>query len=652
MKIFRILLPFLFLFSLFNPFYLQSVHAAPTRDDEIRPGVLLVGFRSKSALISALPNGNGLMSVPDDGLSTLNVLRVNVPVGQEEQYRLEWLSNPDVIYAEPDYRVKADMEPDDPRFISQYSLPAIQAPLAWDTTTGSRDVVLAVIDSGIDLGHPEFSGRLIPGYDFVDRDSTPSDSCGHGTHVAGIAAATGNNRRGIAGVDWNARIMPVRVLDRTCEGWISDVVSGLVWATDHGARVINLSLGTASNSTLLESGTYYAYQKGVVLVAAGGNAGISSLYYPARYPWVMAVGAVTQSNTRASFSNQSNRIEDMMVMAPGVGVVSTTPRSAFYYQEVFGTTREYGFLSGTSMASPHVAGAAALLLSQPGFDTPDKVYEGLYRTTLDLNTTGWDTQTGYGLIQIAAALKFTDFTPPLPVPEVNVDYDYASSKDCNQVTYNWVDIQSPENALPVFGRDGWARLDLPFDFPFAGQGYSTVAVSANGYISFLISSTLNSEGENFLIPGIATPNQFIAPFWDDLNPSAGGLIYGAAVGPDTYVIEWWSVPRQGYTVATSELTFELVLTRSSGEIRFQYQTLRGPMAEGSSATIGLEYGNGTAGNQYSYNRPGALQETQAIVFIPVDQGVPGSALVVYLPPRTNILAVTRCRPGVPIFLAG
>ncbi len=587
---------------------------AAQQDAEIRPGVLLVGMRAADGpRVMSLP-GTASYGDTSPELQKLNVVRIEVPEGEEETYRAKLLEDPLVIFAEPDYRVKADLIPDDTRWSEQYGPANVRAPEAWDITTGSSSVIVAVLDSGVDAGHPDLAGRLIAGRDFVENDSTPQDKCGHGTHVTGILAANGNNNRGVAGMDWQAKVMPVRVLGGECEGWISDVVAGLVWATDHGARIINMSIGTSSDSTLFQNGTYYAYQHGAALFAAGGNAGISNLYYPARYPWVMAVGAVNRNNLHAPFSNRSDKQADMLVSAPGVQILSTTPRTSFYYQWVFGTTLTYGYLSGTSMASPHAAGAAALLASQPQFDSPDKIYQALYQTALDLGPAGYDPEYGYGLIQVDAALAFTDFSPTPPFPDVANAYDFVTSKDCGNLPYEWVDATADGSRLPVFGTDGWARVDLPFTFNFAGTDYNSMAVSANGYVTFDLPKGIYSERDNFLIPGFAQPNNFIAPFWDDLNPSEGGFIYQLEQ-PGAFVIEWWEVPHQGYTENDSLLTFEVILYQESNEILFQYHTLVGPYARGSSATVGLEYGDGYGGTQYSYEQS-SLSEGMAILFVP------------------------------------
>ena len=145
---------------------------------------------------------------------------------------------------EPDYPVQAlDTFPNDPSFASQYALTAIHAPQGWDISTGSSSVTIAILDSGVDLNHLDLAGKILQGYDFVNNDNVPFDDYGHGTHVAGIAAALGNNGLGIAGVSWGARILPVKILDASGNGSYSNVATGIIWATDQGAQIINMSLG-------------------------------------------------------------------------------------------------------------------------------------------------------------------------------------------------------------------------------------------------------------------------------------------------------------------------------------------------------------------------------------------------------------------------
>lgn len=632
------------LIVLFSPLFpipsAQAQPAALPRTDII-PGELVIGLlpgRSASAL--SLPKGVQLQPAAAE-LVPLNVSVLQVPAGEEEQVRQELLRSPGVVFAEPNYRVEAaDVIPTDPLWgpseytsEGQWGPVAVRAPAAWEITTGSEDITIAVLDSGLDRSHPEFTDRLLPGYDFISNDTNPQDRCGHGTHVAGIAAASANNGIGIAGMAWKAKILPVRVLDNECSGSLVSVARGIVFAVDHyGAEVINLSLGTSIASRLLETATYYAYQRGSTLIAAAGNSqtGGGAVLYPAKYPWVIAVAAVNRGNTPALYSNIGSELD---VAAPGTRVLSTTPTSgSFYYQNFYDIKNRYGWLSGTSMAAPHVSGLAALLLSLPQFDHPDKVYAALTSTALDIGMAGVDPETGYGLIQADLALAYdpSSVTPPEP-PDPLVEYDYLDSTRCANYPYAWREIthETFGNQLPIFGGDGYANVTLPFAFPFGGTSYTSLSVNADGYIAF---DGRNGFNQNFIIPTASStypytaPNAFIAAFWDDLNPSAGleagifAQVLGTAPNRE-YVVEWYRIPIQANNTRT-ELTFQVVLFEGSGDILLQYAQLKGPGSTGASATIGVEYNSGYSGVQYAYEQPGAMREKQALRFSSRAPGTP------------------------------
>ncbi len=309
---------------------------------------------------------------------------------------------PHIQTAEPNYHLYAvDTFPNDPAWGNQYGLNAIRAPQGWDTTTGSAAVVIAIIDTGVNLTHPDLAGKIVAGYDFVNNDAVADDDNGHGSHVAGISAASSNNGVGVAGTSWGARIMPVKVLDASAGGSFSNAASGVIWATDHGAHIINLSMGATSHSAIFKSAIDYAYNQGVTLVAASGNNGNNSVLYPARYANVMAVGATDSSNTIAGFSNYGAEID---VVAPGVNIYSTGIGNYFYN-------------SGTSMSAPYVAGLAAILRGIPGSGSPANLAWAMKSTALDLGAPGRDDYYGDGLIQMDAAIALLWVTPtstPLP----------------------------------------------------------------------------------------------------------------------------------------------------------------------------------------------------------------------------------------------
>lgn len=607
-----------------------GVSAAPALQDnaEIIPGELVVGLRPGISIHTLALPAQAAFQQGRPGLEHLNVAVISVPPGQERKFLAEFKKDKTFRFVEPNYRVKADVIPNDADWPLQYGPALIRAPEAWDVTTGSNSVILAVIDSGIDASHPEFSGRIASGYDFVQDDVNPQDECGHGTHVAGIAAAAGNNAAGIAGIAWNVRIMPVRVLDRTCNGSTADVAEALVWAIERGARVINLSLGAAFPSVLMENASYYAYRRGAALIGAAGNGGWSQIIYPARYDWVLAVGAVDASLQRAAFSNTGPQLD---LMAPGVAIYSTFPtRAGFFYNTTCPNGNNpcdrpsnYGYLDGTSMAAPHAAGAAALLASLPAFDQPEKIYQALTATALDLESSGRDDNTGYGLLQVAAAMAFDpdDFPPP---PQPDIAYDVMNSVSCgNLVEYQWRDAFAigTGRVFAPGADEGYAAISLPFNVDFGGQTYASVTAHSNGYLALGLNNAIVRD--NFLIPGIAQPNNFIAPFWDDLTTDTNGVLYTAEFGNAPgreFVIEWTQMRPK--SVTNGLLRFEIVLFENSGDILVQYHTLNGALSDGASASIGLEFADGQAGREYAYNRARAVHPGMALLFRPYASGDP------------------------------
>jgi len=338
-------------------------------------------------------------------ISTVAQLRVRlltVPPGKTVQDMIAvYKRNPNVSFAEPDYVVSASMTPNDTYYSYDSTMfGKISAPSAWDVSTGSSSVSIAVIDTGIDATHPDFSGRIGAGYDFVNSDADPTDDHGHGTLAAGVAAATGNNSKGIAGVNWKATIVPVKVLGSNGSGLTSTVAKGITWAADKGCRVLSMSLGGPANSTLAAA-VQYAVGKDCVLVAASGNDGLLGVSYPAAYPGVIAVGAL-QGDTLATFSNYGPQLD---VVAPGVAVY-TTARG--------GT---YAYFSGTSASTPFVAGLAALEFAVDPSLSAAKATEAITSSATDLGTAGWDQYYGWGRIDLLMALKGLAGTTPAPTPE-------------------------------------------------------------------------------------------------------------------------------------------------------------------------------------------------------------------------------------------
>ncbi|RFU64957.1 S8 family peptidase [Peribacillus glennii] len=299
-----------------------------------------------------------------------------------------------VDFAEPNYIYLQNEEnlPNDSLYRRRYqwNLPAIQAEEGWDISRGSKNVVIAVVDTGVDLDHPDLRRRIISGYNVVAENHNPDDDNGHGTHVAGIIASETNNMRGVAGLTWHNKIMPIKAMAAKGYGSAFDIAQGVIWATDHGADIINLSLGNYQPSAVMHEAIEYAYKKNVVITVAAGNDNTDQPSFPAAYPEVLSVAAVDNQGNKAPFSNYGEHID---VAAPGVEIPST------YFH------KQYAALSGTSMASPHVAAQAGLIKAEnPDLKNTD-IMNIITNTTYDLGSAGSDPFFGSGLIDIRQSLR-------------------------------------------------------------------------------------------------------------------------------------------------------------------------------------------------------------------------------------------------------
>ncbi len=388
------------------------------------PEQVIVKFREgvTGAAAGALIKKHGAATLRARKAGGYRVLRV--PPGRSVQGLVAALrGEPLVEYAEPNGVLRALMVPNDPYYSYQwhYRGPSgdINIEPAWDIQTGTPSVIVAVVDTGVayeDFGRlfrqaPDLANTTFAaGYDFVNDDAHPNDDDGHGTHVAGTVAQSTNNDLGVAGVAFNCAVMPVKVLDRKGEGTADWVAQGIYFAADKGASVINLSLGSSAPSSTIEDAVGYACAKGVTVCAAAGNGGTSSVIYPAAYDdYVIAVGATRYDETRSYYSNYGSSLD---LVAPG-GDLNVDQNGDGYgdgvLQQTFsGNPRKFGyyFFHGTSMACPHVAGAAALLISN-GVSGPSSVREALQNTAKDLGAAGRDDTYGHGLLDAYAALSYS-----------------------------------------------------------------------------------------------------------------------------------------------------------------------------------------------------------------------------------------------------
>jgi len=463
---------------------------------------------------------------------------------------------PDAIGSVADW--PADAPPDDEYYAgSQADLPLIGVPGAWPLTTGTHSVVVALLDTGVQRTHPDLAA--IP---FVwpkntrTGTTTVSDSYGHGTHVAGTIAAQANNAIGVAGVAPGVTIMPVKVMDNNGQGYWSDFLEGVDWARTHGASIVNLSLGgtlTASQAAAFQPTFDAAYAAGVVVVAAAGNNNRNEAFYPASFNHVISVAATTNSDTKASFSNFGPNVD---LSAPGLNIMSTFPGST------------YRLMSGTSMATPHVVGLAALIRSYHPAYTVDDVETAMERTAVDLGTPGRDDVFGYGRIQADQALA-SDFVPPV----ASATMPLAGATHQSEWIKPWIDFSED-----VTGADGGTiSLAAAGGSPVA----ATVAYDAGTRRSTITPATNLASRTTYVVSiadGIAdlagnplpatsfsfTTGDHIAPTVSSVKPANGSVSNWLSISPRVTFSE------AVRNVSTATLSLRNVRTNALVSIKVTY----------------------------------------------------------------------------------
>jgi thermitase len=361
---------------------------AASAQDTFVPGRLLVKFRHGSqnaAIRSAVQSVHGRIS---ETLPGIGVMVLELPERANERAQASALAQrAEIEFAEVDWIFPVQSTPNDPQYPNQWHLTRIQAANAWGVTTGHEDVVIAILDTGVDANHPDLAGRLVPGWNVYNANSDTSDVHGHGTKVAGAAAASGNNGVGIASVAYGARVMPIRISAGDGSATASAMANGLIWASDRLARVANISYAASSSSTVRTAAQYFQNAGGVVCISAG-NQGTVLTY--ADNPYVLTVSATGSGDALASFTNTGTPIN---IAAPGVGILTTQRGGG------------YGSSSGTSFSSPVVAGVAALVFSaNPNLSGP-QAHQIIMDTSDDLGAAGWDPGYGWGRINAARAVS-------------------------------------------------------------------------------------------------------------------------------------------------------------------------------------------------------------------------------------------------------
>jgi subtilisin family serine protease len=355
------------------------------------PGQLLVKFRDGTTPQTANRLLGRVEGDVDHEVNQIDVQVVSVPGGQTDEAVHALDASPAVEYVERDTTVTAfGVKPNDPLWPNQWGSSMVRLPDAWSASTGSARVVIAVLDSGIDPAHPDLRGAVLAGRDLIDGDDDPDDQNGHGTATAGVIASRTNNRLGQAGVCWTCAILPVKVLDAKAKGPTSVIAAGIVWAADHGARVINMSIGTDGPTQTLEDAVNYAQAKGAMIVASAGNNGSATPVYPAAYANVLSVAGSTAGNALYSWSSYGPWVS---VAAPGCNAAPWLNGGFVNY-------------CGTSSAAPIVAGIAGLAFAARPATSVNDITQAIEKTATALPGT-----VRYGLVNAQAALSALGINP-------------------------------------------------------------------------------------------------------------------------------------------------------------------------------------------------------------------------------------------------
>ena len=441
----------------------------------------------------------------------MNVYVVEMPPGREQAMAQALARHPHVKFAEVDGVLLMQQTPADPYLGNEWHMSTIQAPSAWDIATGSG-ITIAILDGGVESSHPDLAAHIVPGWNFYDNNSNTADVNGHGTKVAGVAGAIGNNSAGVTGAAWNAKIMPMRISDPA--GYLtyySIVANSLIWAADHGARVANISYGVENVATV-QNAAQYMRNKGGVVVTAGGNAGTYDA--SANTSTMITVAATDSAEQRASWSTYGPPID---VAAPGVGIWTTS---------VGGT---YGAFNGTSFSSPLTAGVVALMLSANPALQPAQVDAILTSTADDLGTPGRDDYYGYGRINAyrAVAAAKSAATVDNQAPTVSITSPGGTVKGIVTVDVTAAD-NIGVNRVELYAGGALVATDItaPYSFSWdsASRADGATALVAKAYDS---AGNVSSSTTNITVANTTTSTADVTPPVVVIgNPSNGATVSG------------------------------------------------------------------------------------------------------------------------------
>jgi subtilisin family serine protease len=483
---------------------------------------LLVKFAPNVHERRAVAMVRGAGAQPVRVIRDLRVRVLSLPAGRASAALRNLRSSSSVVFAERDGIARiADTTPNDPYWPNETSQMHVNASQAWDLTRGSPQVVIAVLDTGVDSSQPDLQASFVAGYDFVNNDADPSDDHGHGTQAAGVAAARGNNLLGVAGYCWSCSIMGVKVLDSSGSGSMATVAQGITWAADHSARVISMSLAGSAGYSTLQSAVQYAHNKGAVLVAAAGNYGSSAPMYPAAYPQVLSVAGSNADDTLNANSDYGSWVK---VAAPWCHW--TTAKGGLF-----------GTYCGTSSATPAIAGIAALAFSLSPTVTNTQVEQALQSSATPLFGSHL---VQYGRVDALGTLLALGSIPSGTAP-ANSSLPAISGTALVGQTLN-ASPGSWTGSTPISYAYQWRRCDATgmgcADIVGAtGQSYSVASADVGGTLRVAVtasngygSSAATSGASAPVLAAPAAPGTTTTTFTGSLNKKQSSRSFSVSVG--------------------------------------------------------------------------------------------------------------------------
>ncbi|MCO6429529.1 MAG: S8 family serine peptidase [Deltaproteobacteria bacterium] len=570
--------------------------------------------------------------VAADSAGALNAEEVVVEYDPNDDFCAKLLASGEASSCSPDFEIRALATPNDPSYPSLWGMNAtsgIDAPSAWDISTGSQEVIVAVVDTGVDYSHPDLADNMwfntgevsgngidddgngyiddVYGWNAVSNNGNPMDDNGHGTHCAGTIGGRGNNGIGVAGVNWSVKIMALKFLNANGSGSLSGAVSVLNYMNTMKQRGVNIrvssnSWGGGGFSQSLYNAIAKARDLGIIFVAAAGNESNdndASPSYPAGYELsnVVSVAALDQQRNAASFSNYGANTVD--IAAPGVGILSTYPGN------------RYASLSGTSMATPHVSGALALLLASEAGLTADQAMERLYATGLPLSTLTGVVRTGR---MLNAGRLLRNESNPLPAPTpAPTPCNYAISA----VPFT-PDSTAPSSTAVINADElSYYQVDLPFTFPYFGRDVSQIFVSPNG----VVYTNGAPSGMDYL-NGANAPLNSIAALHADLTTQDSPNAVRVKLETNRVTIFWQA---DAYGIKGQGAALVWLTINSDGTIDdfISFETSATMDYLQSRSTIGITGQQSSHTYTYAYNAS-KLQNGFAIRYTPLCTGDPNN----------------------------